>query len=140
MIITLRLRAAIAALFVSLSLTACITDVKGAQCGFLDAFVDSEGQQYCPDEAAPEDCEALNDAIVDAAVLCGGGAFTEEELRAELGDSGALQTCDQAVATSTDYDDCVDILSDEQNPPCEGTSLAPPPDVCIGAVLTAPSA
>ena len=116
-------------------LMGCGTDAKGESCGVLDMLVNSDGDQYCPDEAAPQDCEDLNDALVDAAVLCGGGLFSEEELRAELEDGGALNNCDNAVATTTDYDDCIDFLTDEAEPPCEGTSLAPPPDACVGAVL-----
>ena len=112
----------------------CGTDAKGGSCGLLDMLVDSEGGQYCPDEGAPDDCEALNDSLVDAAVVCANGAITEEELRAELDEGGVLNNCDGAVATSTDYDACKDALDDVDDPPCEGSLIAAP-DTCVGAVL-----
>lgn len=120
-------------------LAACVTDAKGESCGLLDAYVDpadeddAEDETYCPDADAADDCEALTDAIIDAAVTCSQGAVSAEQLRADLEEQGALPDCASAVATDLSYDDCMDALDD---PPCEadGTLGALPAD-CQGAVL-----
>lgn len=108
--------------------SACITDVKGTNCGFLDAFVDSEGQQYCPDEAAPDDCTELFDTYIAAAVACTNGAVTEEQIRDEV----TLPDCASAVATTTDFDACVDDIDAAE---CEDDLTLPLPDTCKGAIL-----
>lgn len=109
-------------IFAVLALNACATDVKGESCGFLDAFVTEDGETYCPDENAPEDCEGLKDAAVVWFVGCG-----ISEAEAEQAADNAF-ACENAVASSPDFDECIDTL---ENEPCEALAL---PDVCKGAV------
>lgn len=132
-------RAWLLALVVLVPLAGCITDAKGESCGFLDAYVDpadeddAEDETYCPDADAADDCDALTDAIIDAAVTCSQGAVSAEQLRADLEDQGALPDCESAVATDLSYDDCMDALDD---PPCEPNgTLGALPASCQGAVL-----
>ncbi len=117
---------------------ACMTDAKEATCTF-DVMLVSGEELYCPDEAAPADCEVLNEAIVDAAVVCGAGAFEEEDLRAALDENGALQRCDDARATSLTYDECLAHFTNTEEPPCDGTSLGPIPETCVGVILQGPA-
>jgi hypothetical protein len=105
-----------------LATAACTTDVKGESCGFLDAFVDSEGNTYCPDDNAPADCEELKDAVVGSFVECG---LDEETARSTADDAFA---CDSAVATTTDFDACIELLE-------KGCTVTMP-DECSGALLT----
>lgn len=117
---------------------ACMTDAKDATCTF-DVMLVAGEELYCPDPDAPDDCETLNNAIVDAAVTCGAGTFSEEELRAALDEDGALQTCDEARATSIRYDECLGHFTSTEEPPCAGNSLGPIPEACIGAILKGPA-
>jgi hypothetical protein len=116
---------------------ACMTDAKEETCTF-DVMLVSGDELYCPDENAPADCEALNDAVVGAAVACSAGAFDEEQLRAALDEEGALQQCDDARATSLTYDACLAHFTSSE-PPCAGTSLGPIPETCVGVILQGPA-
>lgn len=103
----------------------CTTDVKGESCGVLDAFYDGD-DAYCPDEDAPDDCEDVIDALVDAFAGCG---VDEDQARDAAED--ALD-CDTAVATTNDFDDCLDTLQETECLLAEDGL----PDDCKGAVLT----
>lgn len=113
------------------SLACTLTDVKGDTCVADDMFEAENGDRYCLDEGAPEECEQVVDAIIDAFVTCGDGAFTEEELRDELDEEGVTFDCDSAVATSTELDTCYDDLAD---PECDN-GVAVMSEACEGSVL-----
>lgn len=114
-----------------LSLGCALTDVKGDSCSADDMFEAPDGDRYCRDADAPADCEVVVDAIIGAFVTCGDGAFTEDELRLELAKEGVTFHCEDAVATSLDYDTCLDQLAD---PECKD-NLAVISDECEGSVL-----
>lgn len=113
-----------------------VTDVKGDTCPQADAFQTAAGDLYCLDPAAPSDCERVVDEIIDAFVTCGDGAFTEAELLDELERAGVSFECEAAVATSTDYEECLDQLQEptcadgvaQISAECEGSVLAPEPE------------
>lgn len=113
------------------TLGCALTDIKGDTCTADDMFQTVDGDQYCRDEAAPDECEQVVDAIIDAFVLCADGAFTEEELRAELAAEGVTFDCDAAVATSVDLDECYAQLAD---PTCQD-GLAVISEECEESVL-----
>jgi hypothetical protein len=119
-----------------LAAAGCTTDAKGANCGLLDTYVNSDDEVYCPDPDAPDDCEALMDETIDAAVRCANGAgipITEEQLRAELEDGGSLLECENAVATTTSYQACADELRGLSV--CNEDGTLEPPATCEGSVL-----
>jgi hypothetical protein len=105
---------------------ACTTDEKGDSCGLLDAYSNDDGEVYCPDEGAAADCEDVKDALVDSIVACG---FLDEDSADDAAEDAF--DCDDAVATTTDFDDCLDTL--EQGECIESTDDLP--DDCKGAVL-----
>ncbi len=108
-----------------------VTDVKDNSCAASDAFETEQGDIYCLDEAAPAQCEHVVDEIIDAFVTCSDGAFTEDELLDELEQEGVSFSCDEAVATSTEFDTCIEQL---QDPECEG-DLAVISEECQGSVF-----
>ncbi len=119
------------ALIVGWSLACTGTDSAGETCPLDELYEASDGTQYCRDDFAPEDCELLYEEIIDAFVTCADGAFTEEELREEIAAQGVDLDCDEAVATTDEYEVCVDEL---REPTCSGR-LAELPEACQGAVL-----
>ncbi|GDX81299.1 hypothetical protein LBMAG42_31100 [Deltaproteobacteria bacterium] len=121
----------IVALIGLLSLACTLTDVKGDTCVADDMFEAENGDRYCRDEGAPSECEEVVDAIIEAFVTCGDGAFTEAELRDELAEEGVTFDCESAVATSTDLEECYDDLAD---PECDN-GVAVMTDACEGSVL-----
>ncbi len=123
--------APIVILFGVLSLACTLTDVKGETCPSDEMFEAENGDRYCLDEGAPAECEEVVDEIINAFVICGDGAFTEEELREALEDEGVTFDCDSAVATSTELEECYDDLAD---PECE-EGVAVMTDACEGSVL-----
>jgi len=135
----IRLAAVIATtLMVIAGAAGCTSDAKGGTCGFTDAYVTADDELYCPDPVAPDDCDALFDEIVEAAVRCANSAgipVTEEELRAELARQDATPPCDEAVATTASYDVCLSELDDLTR--CNDDGSLDPPESCTGAVLTA---
>lgn len=108
---------------VAAAATGCTTDVKGLNCGLLDAYVDAEGNSYCPDPAAEDDCVLVRDTMLDAFVRCGLDEATATDAAEQSFD------CSSAVATKTTFDDCVSALEDSTCPVEVPTS-------CVGAVLT----
>ncbi len=110
----------------------CATDVKGASCSPLDTYTNDAGDAYCPDPDAPKDCDTVFDAIIAKTVECAnaaGNPITEAEVRAQVD----LPDCKTAVATTTDFDQCVDELSAAQ---CAADGSFSGPEICKGAVLT----
>lgn len=107
------------------------TDSAGETCPIDELYESGDGTQYCRDDFAPEDCELLYEELIDAFVTCAEGAFTEEELREEIAAQGVDLDCDAAIATTDDYDVCIDDL---REPTCEDR-IAQLPEACQGAVL-----
>lgn len=130
---------AVAVSFASLACSAgCTTDEKGANCGFLDAYIGEDDELYCPDPDAPDDCDALLDETIDVVLRCAnsaGAGVTEEQLRAELEAQDALPPCDDAVATTSSYDVCITELNDLSR--CNADGTFDPPESCDGSVLAA---
>jgi hypothetical protein len=124
---------AIAQLVIAVAGTSCVVDSKGAVCGYIGALSDGDGALYCRDAAAPADCEAVNDAMVLAAVRCAseaGQEIDEATARADL----ELENCENAGATTNALPTCLDALNDDDAPPCDGAALDVP-GTCRGIVL-----
>ncbi len=107
------------------------TDVKGDTCTADDLFEAENGDRYCRDADAPDECEAVVNEMIDAFVTCGDGAFTEDQLRLQLAQDGVTWDCDLAVATSLDLDTCHEQLAD---PECED-GVAVISEECQGSIL-----
>ena len=114
------MRNVIAIVVVTWVAVACVTDDKGNTCNFLSSYPDGD-VTYCPDEAAPDDCEELKDSVVDSLVDCG-----LEENDAQSTADDALP-CDKAVATTKDFDACLDAL--------DGDCITELPKSCEGAII-----
>jgi hypothetical protein len=122
------------ALFGLVAAPACTTDEKGASCDALSSYTTGDGETYCPDESAPDDCRAFTDTLVRRAAECSNGAFTEEELRAEFESREESLDCDTAVATTVRFDDCLSGIEDDAF--CDGAGSFTRPAACEGAILT----
>jgi hypothetical protein len=117
----------------ALAVSSCSTDDKGEACGLLDVYNTASGESYCPDENAPDDCEALFETFLDQAFACieEGGAVVSDDDRDDV--EAQLPDCGNAVATTLDYDECQDEI-DEATCPGDG-SLLPLPSVCRGVLI-----
>jgi hypothetical protein len=104
----------------------CTTDDKGLSCGLLDGYITSDGETYCPDPAAPDDCVLVRDTMVESFVRCGLDDVDATDAAASTFD------CRTAVATTTSFDDCIAQLDDTDT--CLATA-ADLPASCIGAVV-----
>lgn len=122
------LAVALAALFTGAFASGCAVDVKGDQCPLADAYQTDDGDTYCEDPLAPENCERLVDTLIDRTSDCSGldRQSIEEEFDAPF-------NCDDAVATTTAFEDCVSELEEAE---CDGSAPVLP-DSCTGVVRTA---
>ena len=102
----------------------CTVDDKGLTCGLLDPYVTADGETYCPDPAAEDDCVLVRDTMVEAFVRCGADEAAATDAATSTFD------CSTAVATTTSFDDCVTQLDEA----CLATA-ADLPEPCVGAVL-----
>ncbi len=107
---------------------ACTTDERGNQCPLSEAYQTDDGETYCEDPLAPEDCERLVSVILDRTSECSG--IDRQSLEAEF---DAPFDCDDAVATTTAFDDCVEGIETGE---CVDITVAFP-ESCQGVVRTA---
>ncbi len=116
------------ALGLVLASIACTVDTKGDQCPLAEAYQTEDGETYCEDPLAPENCERLVDTLIDRTSVCSGldRQSIEEEFEAPF-------DCSDAVATTTEFEDCV---ADLEEAPCEGSAPVLP-DNCNGVVRSA---
>ena len=114
------------ALVVIVATTGCTVDDKGLTCGLLDGYITADGETYCPDPAAEDDCVLVRDTMVESFVRCGANDDDATAAAASTFD------CSTAVATTTTFDACVAALDDAGA--CMATA-ADLPDSCVGAVL-----
>jgi hypothetical protein len=104
----------------------CTTDVKGASCSDSLLFSDLEGNDYCKDDGAPLACTQFEDRFYERASACTG--TPEADLRGEF----PPLDCENAVATSLDYDACLDGL-DEPGFCVDGSIVGI--ETCQGAII-----
>ncbi len=116
------------ALVVVAAVSGCTTDDKGLSCALADVYIAADGKTWCPDPAAPGDCERVRDAMVTSFVRCG----TDDDAN-----DAAERTfdCSTAVTTTTSLNECLAALDDDDT--CLATA-ADLPDDCVDAVVLQP--
>jgi hypothetical protein len=105
----------------------CNTDAKGASCTDSLLYTNDKGDSYCKDDGAPADCETFDETFFARAASCTG--VPEADLRADA----PVLKCENAVATTADFDACIAGLKADTF--CKDNGIVAV-DACNGAIIT----